>query len=423
MTKSGRMHICLITPGHLATNPRLVKEADALHSEGHRVSVVSCRFIAWAEVADREFDRRPWRVITTTFGPMAGTFRHLGQAIRRRLSRIIYCGSGRLAEWAFHPATPALARLACSVPADLYIAHNLAALPAAWRAARRSRALLGFDAEDFHFGELNDATEGAIEKEIVRQIESRYLPECDYITAASPGIAEAYSETYSLPLPTVVLNTFPLSMAASEPAPRSEQRRHSIYWFSQTIGPDRGLEVAVKAIGLARKKPWLFLRGNVLPDFARQLREIADQCGAGERLVIDQPALPQEMCRLAAAHDLGLSAELATTKNRDICLTNKIFTYLLAGLPVLASDTEAQTRLASCYPEAMSLYRQSDARSLAETIDSMLDSPNMLMKRKRAAWKLGQERFNWEREQQVFLDVVARVLASREGDARVGEAA
>jgi hypothetical protein len=35
----------LVTPGHLSTNPRLVKEADALAAAGYQVSVVSARFI------------------------------------------------------------------------------------------------------------------------------------------------------------------------------------------------------------------------------------------------------------------------------------------------------------------------------------------------------------------------------------------
>lgn len=410
MIEPGSRHICLVTPGHLATNPRLVKEADALHAAGYRVSVVAGRFIDWADQADREFDSRPWRVHRTAFGPLAGKRRYLAQGIRRRLSRLIHHRSGRLAEWAFHPAIPALTRLACSIQADLYIAHNLAALPAAWQAARRHGAKLGFDAEDFHIGELSDSPENASARLHIRQIEGRYLPYCDYISAASPGIAEAYAATYSLPLPKVVLNTFPLSTAAPVPEPQPEPKWSSVYWFSQTIGPDRGLETAVQAIGLAHTKPRLYLRGNVSPEFASHLLALAARHGASERLVIESPAMPQEMSRLAAAHDLGLAAEVSTTKNHAICLSNKIFTYLLAGLPVLASDTEAQTRLALEFPDVIELYEQGNARSLAAAMDTGLSSPSQLLARKRAAWRLGQERFNWEKEQRNFLAIVSGVM-------------
>ena len=33
--------ICLISPSHVASNPRLVKEADALHAAGYDVHVVA----------------------------------------------------------------------------------------------------------------------------------------------------------------------------------------------------------------------------------------------------------------------------------------------------------------------------------------------------------------------------------------------
>ena len=33
--------ICLVSPGHLSSNPRLVKEADALHEAGYAVRVVA----------------------------------------------------------------------------------------------------------------------------------------------------------------------------------------------------------------------------------------------------------------------------------------------------------------------------------------------------------------------------------------------
>ena len=36
-----RASVCLVTPAHLASNPRLVKEADALHAAGYRTHVVA----------------------------------------------------------------------------------------------------------------------------------------------------------------------------------------------------------------------------------------------------------------------------------------------------------------------------------------------------------------------------------------------
>ncbi len=414
MGQSIARHICLVTPGHLSTNPRLVKEADALSAAGYEVSIVAARFIPWADAADSEFTVRPWRVKKVAFGPLAGRPSYIAQSLMRRLYHLAWKGLGLWADRAFHPVVPALTRAACSTQADLYIAHNLAALPAAYHAAKKHGAKLGFDAEDFHSGEMNDTPENAHRLRLTREIEQHYLPRCNYLTAASPGIATAYAAACRVPLPTVILNVFPLAGAPVAPSDHGlAQPSPSLYWFSQTIGPDRGLETVVEAIARSQSRPCLFLRGNPSLGYQQALTELAEQLGAGDRLRFLAPAQPGEMVSLAAEYDLGLATEVSTTVNRDICLTNKLFTYLLAGLPTLASATAAQYELAADLPDAVFVYPQQDARVLAEKMDELLLSPFRLASARRAAWQRGHRQFNWDLEKCTFLKLIESALDQR----------
>ncbi len=409
--RMAKPRICLVTPGHLSTNPRLVKEADALVSAGYEVRVVSSRFIEWADEADKEFDSRNWHVTKTSFGLIAGRFTHLFQSLRRRAVLLVYKKTGLLPEMAFHPVIPALTHAAMANPADLYIAHNLAALPAAYRAARKHHAKLGFDAEDFHSGELPDTAENARSLALTRELERRYLLRCDYLTAASPGIACAYVKAYSVKEPVVILNVFPKSEAPEGRAERgSATSSPSLYWFSQTIGPDRGLETVVVAIALSRSRPMLYLRGNLAAGFREKLMALAAQHGLAEVLCFLPPALPEEMVRLAAVYDVGIASEPGHSENNQLALSNKIFTYLLAGIPSLASSTSAQSSLSQDIPGAVFLYPPEDAQELANRIDDLLLSPDALAHARLVAWRLGQERFNWDNEQQLFLRVIRKQL-------------
>ena len=45
--------IVLITTGQPSTNPRIVKEADALHAAGYDVTVLYSFFISWAFEKDK----------------------------------------------------------------------------------------------------------------------------------------------------------------------------------------------------------------------------------------------------------------------------------------------------------------------------------------------------------------------------------
>jgi glycosyltransferase involved in cell wall biosynthesis len=293
------------------------------------------------------------------------------------------------------------------VPAALYIAHYTAALPAAAIAARRYGALYAFDAEDYHLGELPELPQYNVERQSVHAIEKYYLGGCSYVTAASPGIADAYAQTYKIKRPTVILNVFPRARAPCEcTAGGISSPGPSVYWFSQTIGPNRGLECAVNAIGLARSQPHLYLRGIPARGFVEHLRTMAAVSAVADRIHILPPALPSDLERLATAYDVGLVGETGYSPNRRIALTNKLFIYLLAGVPVVMSDIPAHKEFASEAGIAAQLYAADDADSLAAVLDTFLGDPKMLAARRAAAFHLGQTRFNWETEQLTLLNCI-----------------
>jgi glycosyltransferase involved in cell wall biosynthesis len=398
--------ICLVSPGHLASNPRLVKEADALHEAGFAVRVVAGDVTPGVRPLDATIlARAPWPVAKVELGPRPF---QLARRVRQGLAGRAHVIAGvRAAEWAHSPITGSLARVAEAQPADLYIAHCLPALPAAARAARRHGAKLGFDAEDDHVGELEDTPENRPEIQIRRRIEGHYLPQCQHLTAASPGIARAYRDRYGVTM-TPILNVFPLAQApADAPAGRYRKRSDSlsVYWFSQTIGPGRGLEPFVKAMGKLRGRATLSLRGSDFLGYSARLKALAADAGVADSVRFLPSAPPDDMARLAAHHDIGLASELETPPNRAISLTNKIFVYLLAGIPVLLSDTPAQRELAIDLGEAARVVDLTDPDSVASVLCSLADA-EALAAAKCAARRLAQTRFNWDIEKQRLLQRV-----------------
>jgi glycosyltransferase involved in cell wall biosynthesis len=411
------LRVCILTPGHLSTNPRVVKEADALAGAGYKVSVIAADYAHWAREADRTLAGRAWSVARTLpFGPDAPRPVRVLQLLRQHSARLMVAARicpASVIRAAWHPIGPDLVAAAIQVPASLYIAHYPAALPAAAIAARHRGALYAFDAEDFHLGDLPELPQHCATRRMVRAIEERYLPGCAYVTAAAPGVADAYAETYGVERPTVILNVFSLAQAPEKPTPAGTAiPGPSVYWFSQTIGKDRGLECAVRAIGRARSQPHLYLRGTPAQGFVDQLRMIAAEVGAGNRIHILPPAPPSEMERLTAAYDVGLVGETGYSANRQIALTNKLFSYLLAGVPAAMSGIPAHRAFAQEVGIATRLYAVDDAESLATAVDSLLENPAALAAARAAAFYLGRTRFNWETERSTLLNCVATALGA-----------
>jgi len=408
--------ICVITQLHPSMNPRMVKDADTLGEAGYEVSVIAPTFSREASEADRVFAGRAWRIVASPrFGPEAPVLTRIRELVRRQSARLLVEQLGlehpMIVNAAWHSVTPDLVSAAKREKADLYLAHLVAALPAAALAAAHYRVPFAFDAEDFHLGDPPEGSEFDSVRRMTRAIEGRYLPQCAYVTAAAPGIAEAYAEAYGIARPTVVLNTFPRSHAPAGPTPAGTAPGPSVYWFSQTIGPDRGLECAVRAIAIARTVPHLYLRGTPSPGFSETLRNLAMEGGVGNRLHILPPGPPAEMERLASIYDVGLAAETGHTPNRRIALTNKLFTYLLAGIPIIASSIPAQVAFAEAVPNAMRLYQIDDHQGLAAVLDSLLGDRDALAAARAAAFALGQTRFNWDVEKRCLIDTVTAAIA------------
>jgi glycosyltransferase involved in cell wall biosynthesis len=118
------------------------------------------------------------------------------------------------------------------------------------------------------------------------------------------------------------------------------------------------------------------------------------------------PVLPEEIFNISRKHDIGLALEIPHVLNRDICLTNKIFTYLIAGNAIIASETAAQKHFMEKYPQVGKSFPIGDIDKLAECLQYFYDNREALLKCQQAAWKLGKEELNWEKEQRKFLEAV-----------------
>jgi glycosyltransferase involved in cell wall biosynthesis len=168
-----------------------------------------------------------------------------------------------------------------------------------------------------------------------------------------------------------------------------------MYWFSQTIGPHRGLEFAVTAAGLAGCPLRLTVRGAVKPAYIDTLQAIARRDAPALEIVFESPAAPDQMVDLAAMHDVGLSLEDAGIPHRALCAPNKLFVNLAAGLAVIGTATRGQAAvLASAGAGAVALPA-GDAATFAAVLRRWHADRPLLVVARRAAAAAARERWRF----------------------------
>jgi hypothetical protein len=405
--------VCVVTAGHLSTCPRMLKAADALAGAGHRVRVVSARYIDWAAVADLDVGRsRPgaWAWTTVDAGRRTARWRHRAARLLASMAGPARCPL-QVAARAYGRSYPDLVPAALDEPMDLVYGGG-GALAAAAAIGRTAGVPYALDLEDFHSAEQDDSPAARVAHGLAERIERAVLPGAAFLTAGSAAIAAAYGETYGVRAITVN-NAFPLPARA--PVLTSGLGAGlRLYWFSQTIGPRRGLEDAIRAMGEGGIPGELHLRGRVEAAYLESLVRLAEALAPGLKVVQHDPAPPDSMVELCAGYDVGLSLEQGHVLNRALCLTNKAFTYILGGLAVAFTDTPGQRALAEDLGEGAIIYRPGDIRGLAAGLTRWAQDETGLQRAKTAAWDAAARRWHWEHplERGALLQAVARAVGS-----------
>ena len=396
--------VCLITTGHISSNPRLLKEASSLSNAGYEIHIVFTQYLEYLVAEDTKIlsIHPDWKYSNFLWTPIKKTLR-LKTALVQKITRWIY-PIIRLNELIINRNYNWQLQLAIEIKADLYIAHNLGALPVAVNAAKANKTKCGFDAEDFHRNEISDDV-NSFDVRLKKYIEDEYLKEIDYFTAASPLIANAYKDLYPKLDPIIINNVFDIKNQPEININKNNVLK--LFWFSQTVGRNRGLEDIIEALNLINNSLIeLHFLGELSPESQRYFNNLATF-----EIQYYTPIEADEIFDFASKFDIGLALEPGFCFNNKIALSNKIFTYLISGLAILASNTAAQQDFLQENKNIGELYQIGNTKALADIITKLFYNREHLNEYKRNSFNLAQSKYNWELEQNKFLKIVNEVIA------------
>jgi len=416
-------HLVAIASGdHLCSTPRVVKEADALSAAGFKVHVLGGAYAAdlkqrdlsLAEGCDWDF-----RHVYDLTGSAAA---RIWLKARRKFGLLLWSRARLANPWQIFYGTGNMARAVARLDADLAIVHWEMALPAGIAQLKKGKAV-GIDMEDWFSEDLLPSARVGRPIAMLAAMEKKLLSEGAHSTCTSEAVADALVERYQCRRPLPIRNVFPsaernqidaewkdrtgLSGRNSPRSPRSETAPVSIFWYSQTIGPGRGLEELFHAAALLRGNFEIHLRGDVRGYETWFDGLLSPQVRSKVHLhpLVDN----DELLSRIAEHDVGFAGERAEPPSRDLTITNKFFQYLQGGLAVVASETAGQREAAQAAVGTVMLHKPGDAPALAANLQRLINDRSQLNAMRAAAWKAG-ERLSWENESPRLVESVERAV-------------
>ena len=222
---------------------------------------------------------------------------------------------------------------------DVIVAHDLPMLPIAAIAAKQKKAKLVYDSHEL-FVEQN------LPKYEIKgweRIEARNIKLCDAVITINQSIADELAKRYQLKGVLIVQNAERVREVDSHPVPKLFHEKFNladdakIVLLQGGLFSDRNLEVLVRAMALLRDRNihLVFLgNGNGVPI----LKELAVNHQLNETVHF-MPAVPQDdLQKFTMSADIGVIPYLPDCLNNYYCTPNKMFEFVAAGLPIVASD-------------------------------------------------------------------------------------
>lgn len=297
------------------------------------------------------------------------------------------------------------------MPADIYHAHDLNMLLIAWWAARKNGAKLVYDSHELYLERNRFSSYTRLGKFIVGRIEAFLIRRAHAVITVNETIANELASRYMVQIPEVVMNVPSMESSAHSTSTGNGRSlraaigmrsdRHLIL-YSGSITFNRGLEKVIESL-VYLPDCHLVLMGYGSDKYKAGLQALARKIGVESRFSFVGPVPSEEVMTYAACADLGIAPIKNVCLSYYYCLPNKLFEYILAGVPVIASNFPEMEKVIHKY-EIGYTFDPEDSRGIARVIRKVLDNRQHYQKMKQNTITASHA-YNWEKESKKLLEI------------------
>ncbi|MDB4303892.1 glycosyltransferase [Desulfosarcina sp.] len=239
-------------------------------------------------------------------------------------------------------------------------------------------------------------------KSVWEKIERSIFPKLKDVITVSDSIAEIFTRKYGIDV-KVVRNIPPkrnINKLKSRKELNLPEDRKILVLQGAGINIQRGAEELVEAMQYLDQVLLLIIGGgDVIEDLKTQASDLKLQNSI--RFLPKQPI--ESLIQYTKNADLGLSIDKDTNLNYRYSLPNKLFDYIHAGIPVLASPLVEISKIISKYDIGTTIDSH-DPKHIAEKLEKTINNENQLRVWKENL-KFAAEDLSWDKEKEVLKEI------------------
>ena len=224
---------------------------------------------------------------------------------------------------------------------------------------------------------------------IYKKIEKFALSRFDGVIGATPHISKKLSLINSNTIP---IQNFPVFQKKSQNKNRHVSKPYNICYIGG-ISKIRGITQLVRSLELTKNKVNLNLIGNF--DYEATKNKVSLEKGWSN--VINHGFINQDQAFKILKNSIAGVVTFLPSENHIFAQPNKLFEYMSAGVPVIASNFDLWRKIIEVN-ECGLCVDPLDIKKIAEAIDYLIDNPQDLIKMGKNGEKAYLEKYNWSTE-------------------------
>lgn len=291
--------------------------------------------------------------------------------------------------------------------ADLLYANDLDTLLPNYLISKLKRIPLIYDSHEL-FCEVPELLHTPVKRKIWLSLEKWIIPRLNYCITVNESIATIFEENYHVKFD--VVRNIPESITKFEHKTKGQldlpANKKIILLQGAGINIDRGAEELVVAMKYVDNALLLIIGSG---DCWQTLKKLVIEKGLSEKIRMIYKIPKQELMHYTCNADLGISIDKNSNPNYYNSLPNKIFDYLHAGVPVLASRLPEIEKVITLY-EVGDFIEDYEPLTIANKLNELLSSPKLAVYR--ANTPRVKKEINWETEKQNLLAVINKAAGN-----------
>lgn len=271
------------------------------------------------------------------------------------------------------------------------LSNDLDTLLPNYLASRLKRSVLIYDSHEL-FPEAPELQNRPFVKSIWKKLERILLPKLQHSYTVCQSIANYYQKKYGLKME--VVRNVPFRKAKMV-----QDKKQKTLIYQGTINPGRGLELAIESLVYLNDYNLLIVGAG---QGLNELKELAEVKGVEQQVEFVGRVPYKQLAKYTGQATVGLLLEEPLGKSFEYALPNKLFDYIHADLPFIASDLIEVRRIVEEYGVG-EILQERLPQSLAKQIKKM----TVINSKK---YQKAQEQLCWEKEQKVLRNLIAPLL-------------